>query len=205
VQATPTSEHTAHSPIHADLSTLDVLERNKEIVRRIEAAWNAHDLDALDQYFSPDVIGNASVPYLPKALEGWKQAHTEMTEAYPDRQHFIEDMIAEGDKVVVRCRLVGTNTGGIHWLGVPPNGEPVDMQWICIYRLVEGRVVETWSFNDMLTLVRQMRADPELVVSRVMRGGWPLLVSVPSRPRPPRPAPAPAGGECDARARGGPG
>jgi predicted ester cyclase len=95
--------------------------------------------------------------------------------AVPDRRVTIEDIIAEGDRVVVRARLTGTNRGGFEWAGVPPNLNRIDMEYISIYRIEGGKIVECWAINDMMTLTRQIGSDPDLIIRRVMRGGWPLL------------------------------
>jgi predicted ester cyclase len=151
------------------------IEENKALVLRIEQAWDSGNLDDLDGLFAAEVTGSANVPWLPKGLEGWKRAHRSMTAAVPDRKVTVEDIIAEGDRVMVRCRMVGTNLGGLPWAGVEPNGQRIDMQWISIYRIANGKVVETWAINEMIKLVQQLGAPPELIASRVLRGGWPLL------------------------------
>jgi predicted ester cyclase len=151
------------------------IEDNKALIRQIEMAWDSGDLDALDDLFHPDVTSNASVPFLPPGLEGWKIAHRAMYKAVPDRKVTIEDMIAEDDKVAVRCRLRGTNLGGLPWAGAPPNGNTVDIEWIGIYQIVDGKVKATWAINDMWKLVRQIGAPMELVARRIVRGGWPVL------------------------------
>jgi predicted ester cyclase len=151
------------------------VEDNKALVRRIEEAWDSGDLDALDELFHPDVTSNASVPFLPPGLEGWKISHRGMHKAVPDRKVTVEDMVAEGDKVVVRCRLRGTNLGGLDWAGAAPNGGVIDMQWITIYQIEDGKVVHCWALNDMSTLLRQIGAPTELIARRVLRGGWPIL------------------------------
>jgi predicted ester cyclase len=151
------------------------LEANKEIIRRVEEAWQAEDWDTLDKLFAPDMVSHAAVPYLPTGPIGWKMAHRQMKQAVPDRRVTIEDIVAEGDRVVVRCRMVGTNLGGLPWADAQPNGSAVDMEWISIYRLAEGKVAEHWAINDMMTLVQQIGAPPELIRARALRGGWPVL------------------------------
>jgi predicted ester cyclase len=150
-------------------------EANKELVRKMEEAWESGNLDALDQYFSPDVVSHAAVPFLPRGLEGWKIAHRQMLAAVPDRRVTIEDMIAEADRVVVRARLTGTNLRGLPWAGVSANHSRIDMEFISIYRIEDGKIVECWALNDMALLTRQLGADPGLIKRRLIRGGWPLL------------------------------
>ncbi len=150
-------------------------EKNRDLVLRIEAAWESGDLDALDGFFAPDVVSHAAVPRLPRGLPGWKLAHRQMLAAVPDRRVSIEDVIADGDKVAVRARLTGTNRAGLPWANVPPNGRPIDMDYISIYRIEDGKVVECWAINDMSSLVDQIGADADLVRRRVIRQGWPFL------------------------------
>jgi predicted ester cyclase len=152
-----------------------VSQENKDLVIRVEEAWSSGDLDALDEFFATDVVSHAAVPRLPRGLEGWKQAHLQMLAAVPDRKVSIEDVIAEGDRVVVRARLTGTNRGGLEWAGARPNLNRIDIEYISIYRIEGGKIVECWALNDMMTLIRQIGADPDLITRRVMRGGWPLL------------------------------
>src|SRR5438128_1605999 len=111
------------------------LEENKALIRRVEEAWQADDWDTLDDLFAPGMVSHSAVPYLPAGLSGWKVAHQQMRRAGPDRKVTIEDIIAEGDRVVVRCRMVGTNSGGLPWAEVSPNDHAIDMEWISIYRI----------------------------------------------------------------------
>lgn len=136
-------------------------EENKEILRRVEEAWASGDLDALDQYFGPNFDNSASgVPGLPTGLEGAKMAHRMSMESFPDRVVHIDDVIAEGDRVVVRGHVTGSNKGGVPWLGAPPNGRHIDVMFISIYRLEDGLIVQHWAQNDTIGLMRQLGALP---------------------------------------------
>lgn len=148
---------------------------NKEVIRRVEAAWEADDFETLQDLFASDMTTNASVPYLPEGFEGWKAAHRQMRAAVPDRVVTIEDILAEGDRVVIRCRLRGTNVGGFPWAGAAGNGRRIDMQWISIYTVRDGRVADHFAINDMATLTHQVGAPDSLIDRRVRRGGWPFL------------------------------
>ena len=131
----------------------------KEIVRQIEEAWDRNDLSALDQYFAPDFKTHSAVPGLPPGLEGAKLAHQAAMQSFPDRKVSIEDITGD-DLVAVRCRMRGTNQGGLAWLGVPANGKPVDIEWISLYRLSGGKVVEHRAVMDIAGLMQQLGAIP---------------------------------------------
>ncbi len=125
--------------------------RNKEIVRKIEEAWNGNKLDALDPHFAPNFNNHTGVPGIPPGLPGAKMAHGAGMAAFPDRKEQVLDMAAEGDRVFVRTRITGTCKGPAPWFGVmSPNGRTIDFEsWMC-YRLANGKVVESWGINDGL-------------------------------------------------------
>lgn len=137
-------------------------EENKAIVRRVEEVWNSGNLDALDALFAPDFIAHSAVPSMPAGLEGAKMAHMGSVQALPDRRTTIEDLLAEGEYVVARVRMTGTNTGGFPWLGIPANGNRVDVQWTSVYRLANGKIVEHRAVMDMLGLLQQLGAVPAM-------------------------------------------
>ena len=131
---------------------------NKETVRRIEEAWDRNDLDALDQYFAPDFDNSQSgTPGLPTGLAGSKLSHQGVMASFPDRKATILDLVADGDKVAVRSRVTGTNTGGAPFLGAPePNGAKIDFEIWGLYQLRDGKVVAHWGINDGVTAMTQV-------------------------------------------------
>jgi predicted ester cyclase len=63
-------------------------------------------------------------------------------------------MIGEGDKVVARLRASATNTGP--FAGQSPTGNKVEIRSIRIYRIANGKIVETWAMQDRLGLMEQL-------------------------------------------------
>jgi steroid delta-isomerase-like uncharacterized protein len=137
-----------------------VSEPNKNVIRQIEEAWNANQLDMLDQYFAPNFVQHSAMPGSTPSLATAKQAHQAGMQGFPDRKTSIEDIVADGDKVAVRIRLTGTNTGGLPFIGVPANGKPVDVQYISIYTLQDGKVTEHRAVMDIMGLMQQLGAIP---------------------------------------------
>jgi predicted ester cyclase len=134
---------------------------NKDVVRTVEEAWDSQDLDGLDQYFGSEFDNSASaVPGLPPGLAGAKMAHQGVMQSFPDRKVHIEEIVGDGDTVVVRTRVTGTNQGGFPAFNVPANDAPIDIAAVSIYRLRDGKVVGHWGLNDALTLMMQMGAIP---------------------------------------------
>jgi predicted ester cyclase len=87
-------------------------------------------------------------------LEGLKQAFDRFLAAQPDGYHVIEDVVAEGDKVMTRLSAYGTQTGEL--FGIPPTGKQISMTGIAIHRISNGKIVEHWSELDNLGLMQQL-------------------------------------------------
>ena len=125
-------------------------EENKATLQRREEAWNGGELDALDPLFASDFAPHIGVPGLPPGLASAKQAHQMSMQTSHDRRTTIEDLIAEGDTVMARMRMTGTNQGGL----------AVDVQWISIDRLSDGQIAEHWAVMDVLCLMQQLGSLP---------------------------------------------
>ena len=98
-------------------------EDNKAIVRRAYDAINQNDLDALDEMVDSDITDHDPAPGQGPGLEGVKQYFSSLHTAFPDVHMDVEDMIAEGEKVVARVSVSGTHQGEI--LGIAATGNQV--------------------------------------------------------------------------------
>lgn len=134
---------------------------NLEVVRRIEKAWTANDMGTIDRLIAPDFKAHTpGADMLPPGLDGAKAANQQSLQSWSNKKVEIQDLFGEGDKVVVRTRMTGTNTGGLPFLGVPANDAKVDFESVSIYRLENGKVVETWAQIEVPKLMQQLGAMP---------------------------------------------
>ncbi len=132
-------------------------EANKAIVRRfVEEVQNGGDLTVLDEIAAPDYVNHSAPSGVPADREGLKQLTAMFRQAFPDGQMTIEDMVAEEDRVATRKTFRGTHQEEL--MGIPPTGQAVAIGLIDIVRLVDGKVVESWSVADDLGLLRQLGA-----------------------------------------------
>ena len=134
------------------------IEQNKAVIRRYHEAHNTNNLEALDEIIAADLIIHNLLPGMPPGREGGKQAHRMIVGAFPDLYTTIEDLIAEGDKVVMRFAATGAFKN--EFIGLPPNGQPIKFSGIVIFRLAHGKIVEHWGQGDELGLMRQVGAIP---------------------------------------------
>jgi steroid delta-isomerase-like uncharacterized protein len=133
-------------------------EQNKAIVRQFEALFNEKRVDLADGFVARDYIDHGALPSQAPGLDGAKQKWAMFIAAMPDLHVPIEDMVAEGNKVVVRWTAEGTHRGEL--LGIPPTGKRLRFSGISIYHLADGKVVEVWEQFDRLSLMQQLGVAP---------------------------------------------
>jgi|SRR5579859_433930 len=123
-------------------------EENKAIIRRVIAEIiNQGKLDVIDELFAPDFVDRSTEEQAP-GPEGVRQFVSAMRADFPDLAIRIDDLIAEGDKVVIRTTWQGTHQGG--YAGVAPTGRQIKRTMIQIFRLADGRLVEEWNEGESL-------------------------------------------------------
>jgi len=130
------------------------IEENKNIVRRYQEAYNNCDFDALAELVAADVLTPNIISGMPPGLEGAKAVHQTTLIGMPDYHTTIEDLIAEGDKVVARVTMTGTHTGNF-W-GIPPTGKRVNLTGIYIVRIANGKIVEHWGEENGMIVIKQL-------------------------------------------------
>ncbi len=121
-------------------------EENKALARRVyEETMNQRNLAVLDEFYVPDFVYHGTSRTI-QGVEALKQALSLYFSAFPDLRLTMEDLIAEGDRVVVRFTYRGTHTGD--FMGMPPTGKQLVVPGIGIMRVVNGKVLEEWVNQD---------------------------------------------------------
>jgi predicted ester cyclase len=130
-------------------------EENKAIIRKFIEAYNKRDLKVFDELVAPDYYDQT---FQQKGREPFKQLFTMAFKTFPDWHEAIEDIIAEGDKVWVRVKATGTNTGEWNLFGVtiPPTGKKVTMRMVFNWRIVNGKMVEGGEVDDNLPFLKEL-------------------------------------------------
>jgi steroid delta-isomerase-like uncharacterized protein len=136
-------------------------EDNKALVRRFyEEVFNRKNIAAIDEFIAPNVVDHAAPPGTPGGIEGQKQLIGQYLTAFPDLHFTVEDMIAEGDKVVDRITARGTHQG--EFMGIPPTGKHATVTAIDITRIAGGKFVEHWLEMDTLGMLQQLGVVPSM-------------------------------------------
>ena len=146
------------------MSTVEEIS-NKAIVMRFEEALSSGDWEliseTIDEIVAPDALISTPLPIDATGAEVLKEVFARLLRAFPDLHVTVEDLIAEGDKVVARDTVTGTHQG--EYMGIAPTGKSVTYNEIFIVRLAEGRIAETWGVVDVLSQMRQLGAIPATV------------------------------------------
>jgi predicted ester cyclase len=120
------------------------VEQNKAVLRR-----------EVEEIFAPEYVSHEPTSGEVRGIEGARQFAATFREAFPDLQNTIEDMVAEGDKVVMRFRGNGTHEGETEAFG-PPTGKRMEITGITIKRLADGKMVEDRVEVDQLGMMQQL-------------------------------------------------
>ena len=137
----------------------DESEHNKQVVRRfIEEVQNQKNWDTFDELHQPDFVNLSAPPGLPSDLAGGKMFLGAFLNAVPDSHFTVDDMIAEGDRVVTKKTFTGTHEAEFN--GIPATGKRVKLQYVDILRLRDGKIVEHWLSMDTMSFMQQLGVIP---------------------------------------------
>ncbi len=132
-------------------------ERQKAVVRRfVEEMLNGQNLAVAEELFTADFVDHdADDPDGRRSgVEGARAEVGVFLSAFPDMRVTADQLIAEGDTVVYRGTVSGTQTG--EFFGIPPTGKRVTVTGIHIVRIADGKVAEHWSVRDDLGQITQL-------------------------------------------------
>ena len=131
-------------------------DENKRVVRRAFEDLGSV-VETHEAVYGADWVGH--FPGMPPLdADAHLQYSEAMATAFPDLERTVEDLVAEGDRVVARWSARGTNTGSFN--GMPATGRTATSSGITIFRLQDGKIVEEWSESDMLGLLQQLGVVP---------------------------------------------
>lgn len=135
-------------------------EDHKAIFRRlVEEAWNKGNTAVLNEVTAPQYVYRTPSGEF-KGPEGEAQAIKINRAAFSDLHLTIDEMVAEGDRLVARNTATGTFTGEL--MGIPPTGKRFTMTAAVFVRYVDGKLVEAVSIFDQLSMFQQLGIKPPM-------------------------------------------
>jgi predicted ester cyclase len=130
-------------------------DENRVLVRLLlEDDISRGDVAVAERIIHPEFVDHTNPPGMQHGLDGHKAIVSLFRAAFPDQWWQIEDLIAEGDKVVARTTMTGTHLGD--FFGIAPTGKKVTLSGVHIMRIQDGKVAEHWGSNDDLGLMHQL-------------------------------------------------
>lgn len=125
---------------------------NKALVQRFfDEVINQRNLAALDQLVSPNAVNHTVPSGLPQGPNQFLSMHLN---AFPDVKATVEELLADGDKVIARVSYRGTHQGAFR--AISPTGKPITVTGINIFRIVNGKLHEHWGLADRLSALQQL-------------------------------------------------
>lgn len=129
---------------------------NKALVQRFyDEVINQRNLAALGQFVSPNAVNHTVPAGLPQGPSQFLSMHLN---AFPDVKVTVEDLLADGDKVVALISVQGTQQGAFR--AISATGRPITVMGINIFRIVNGQIAEHWGLTDRLSALQQLGVVP---------------------------------------------
>lgn len=126
-------------------------EANKALVRTWIDAWVRNDVVFLNQIFAPTYTVNGKRI----GIEGVQQAVQFLHSVLSDPSAELDDIVAEGDRVVIRWTIRGRQMGD--FMGVPATDRPLELTGINIYQVADGRIVANHEQTNVLEIVQRLK------------------------------------------------
>jgi steroid delta-isomerase-like uncharacterized protein len=136
------------------------VEQNKALVRQlVEEVINKGNVGLIDEIIAPDFAEHEVLPPgMPSGREAPKAMFSMLHSAFPDFHATIEQLVAEGDKVVLHMRWTGTHKG--EFMGIPASGNSINLEIIDILGIAGGKFVAHWGVMDSMAMMQQLGAVP---------------------------------------------
>jgi steroid delta-isomerase-like uncharacterized protein len=132
--------------------------RNKDLARRLYALINEGRVDQVAELVSPDYLEHDPLPGQGSGRDGVLDRFSMITMALAP--HFtVEDLITEGDRIVVRWTNRGTHVG--EFAGILATGRTFTIAGIDIYRVADEQLYEHWHVIDQLGMLAQLGLLPQ--------------------------------------------
>ena len=133
-------------------------DQNKKLIEKLfNEVMNGRNLDLVEQIIAPTFV-NHGIPNAKTGPSGFKEIIQQFLDGYPDMRINLEHIVAEGDHVATRGYWTGANKGS--FMGMPPTGKKVRVDFIDFWNIQNGKCVENWVQMDMVGMMMQTGTMP---------------------------------------------
>jgi steroid delta-isomerase-like uncharacterized protein len=138
----------------------------KQVINRfVEELWNERRLDVADVIFANDCVthqlqSGGPADAMPRGPQAIKEHVTSWIASFPDLHFSIEQILSEGDRVVMQLLVEGTHQGA--WFGIPASGKRLQIRMFTVHRVVQGKIVEDWVLVESLGILQQLGIVPNI-------------------------------------------
>jgi len=145
--------------------TGDVAAANKNLLRRFyKEVYVDWSMALVDEVVSPRFTSHDWPEGGPIGPQGFRNFYAAIRSALPDARYTVDDIVAEGDRVAVRWRLLGTHEGDFR--GIAPTGRAIVLKGIAIYRVEGGKLMERWVVSDLHGVLEEIRESSPRQIRR---------------------------------------
>jgi steroid delta-isomerase-like uncharacterized protein len=135
-------------------------ESRAVVLGGFEELWLHRKPETADKWFTPDLRFQTTIRPEPfRGPEGFQEFYRQISGGFPDYDIKVDDVVAEGNKVVLRFTFSGTNTGD--YFGIPSTGKPVTMRFIEIFTVRDGQIADIYHVANVLDVMQQLGFLPK--------------------------------------------
>ncbi|MFH6783854.1 MULTISPECIES: ester cyclase [Methylobacterium] len=135
------------------------IDANKVLARAYFTAFLERDAAWWQRHIAPDFVRHdPGLNFDVRGPEGVARLGEVLHGGVTEMKLPIEEVVAEGDRVLVRLRFQGRHTGDL--MGLPASHRGIDIAVMDLFRIVDGRLVEHWALLDNLGMLKQVGALP---------------------------------------------
>jgi steroid delta-isomerase-like uncharacterized protein len=135
-------------------------ESRAVVLGGFEELWAERRPETAEKWFTPDLTFQTTIQPEPfRGPDGFREFYGQISGGFPDYDIKVDDVVAEGNKVVLRFTFRGTNKGD--YFGIPSTGKPVVMRFIEIFTVRDGQIAEIWHVANVLDVMQQLGFLPK--------------------------------------------
>lgn len=129
----------------------------KRFYKEVYEDWN---MEMVDEVLSAEFFSH-DWPEGQKGPEAFRNYYAALKKAVPDARYKVQDLIADGDRVVVRWEMHGTHKGSFPGIDIAPTGQTITLKGIALYRIEKGKLMERWVVSDLHGLLEEIRPSSQ--------------------------------------------